>query len=90
MICLKIMNCGVLSPGQINPTNSVTVLTEMLPHENGDVPESAILQLRAYNADHLMRHDCTPLRYLANATNYKVPEHVNTQLLYFAVLLYTI
>jgi len=49
MPSLKIMNCGVLSPGQIKQTNRITVLTEKLPHENGDVPECAILQLRARN-----------------------------------------
>jgi hypothetical protein len=81
MTCLKIMNCGMLSPGQINPTNRSTALTEKLPHENGDVPECAILQLCARNAGHLMRHYCAPLFYSSNATNYKAPEHVHTQLL---------
>jgi hypothetical protein len=89
MTCLKIMNCWMLSPGQINSTNRNTVLTEKLRHETGDVPECAI-QLCARNAGHLMRHDCTPSCYLANATNYKAPEHVHTRRSYFTMFLFTI
>jgi hypothetical protein len=90
MPCLKITNYGVLSPGQINTTNRITVLTEKLPQENGDVPGCALLPLRARSPSHLTRLDCIPLCYLANVTNYKAPEHVNTQLLYFTMLLHTI
>ena len=90
MSCLKLMNCGVLSPGQINPTNRITVLTEKLPQEKGDVPGCALLPLRARNPGQLLRLDTIPLCYLANATTYEAPEHFNTQLLYFTMLLYTI
>jgi hypothetical protein len=31
------MNCSVLSPAQFNPTNRITVLTEKLPQETGDM-----------------------------------------------------
>lgn len=82
MPCLKIMNCGVLSPGQINPSTRITVLTEKLPQENGDLPEFALLPIRARNSGHLKRHDCTPLCHLANVMNYKAPEHVNTHLFF--------
>ena len=82
MPCLKIMNCGVLSPAEFNQTNRITVLTEKLPQEIGDVPGCALLPLRARNPGHLMRHDFIPLCYLANVTNYKAAEHFNTQLLW--------
>jgi hypothetical protein len=90
MLGLKILNSGVLSPGQINSTNRITVLTEKLPHGNGDVPECAILPLRASNPGLLMRHDCIPLSYLEKSTNYKAPEHVDSRLLYFTMLLSTV
>ena len=43
MPCLKTMNCGLLPPEQIYPTNRTTVLMEKLPQENGDVPGCALL-----------------------------------------------
>jgi len=80
----------VLSPGQIDPTNRITVLTEMLPHENVDVPECAILQLRAGNPE---PPDASRLYTIMLFSEYyefyKAPEHVDTQLLYFTMLLYT-
>lgn len=91
MICLNIMNCGVLSPGQINPTNRITVLTEKLPHENGDVPDCAILQLRARNPEPPDASRLYTIMLFSECYEFcKAPEHVNTQLLYFTMLFYTI
>jgi len=62
----------------------------MLPHENVDVPECAILQLRAGNPE---PPDASRLYTIMLFSEYyefyKAPEHVDTQLLYFTMLLYT-